>query len=412
MCWLVEKSFIWVYHEVMVKKSFFKIGLYCASVLSIMLLSGCDGKKSLNVSNAKMDDELPVTSELTQNSKHHWWYYFTDNSIEEIDLPQNVPERQKKAWTEAVRIASAASVPSKINPTDFDAYGIVNKIGVVAFKNGNASIYEDVSMFSKASADTIVFSETTPVFYLYRNKFFNDEAGTKLSTIQESRTVLVEYDPVSKVFYPLVSYDNLNLKDNDEITGFFWNGSEWACSVKTFTDEGVEFSYFAWTPLISITELVPSFSKDKFVFSACTEDRYRWLNFPRVYSEAPKVLKELLSYIPESVTFYVSYRDESGTSPISYYQEGSGDGSLNAKALVCPSSNIIAAVFEDGTTYIKKNGSEKVSAFRLPKLPGGFKYGDLCISGNYLIVSWEETEFFNTGKSGFIKVDLLEVLKG
>lgn len=393
----------------MSKNVFLKTFVSWASFVSIVLLAGCTGKSK----QVKMEvpEELPVHSELKGKSKLHSWYYFTDNSIEEIDLPQHVPERQKKAWTESVRISSAGSVPVKLNTTDFDAYGIVNKTGIIAFKDGVPTLFEETSIFTKSSADTLVFSDTTPVFYLYRNRFFNDDAGTKLDTIQKSRPALVEFDPQSKLCYPLVSYENLNLKDNDEITGFFWNGSEWACSVKSFLDTGVEFSYFAWTPQVSITDLEPSFNKDKFTFTSCDEQRYRWLNSPRLFEEAPKVLKELLSYIPQTVSFYVSYRDDSGTSPVSYYQEGTSEITLNARVVSSPASGYLAAVFEDGTTYVKKKNVDSVSAFRLPKLPGGFKYSEVCVSGGFLIVGWEETDFYNTGKSGFIKVNLPEIIK-
>ena len=43
-------------------------------------------------------------------------------------------------------------------------------------------------------------------------------------------------------------------------------------------------------------------------------------------------------------------------------------------------------------------------------MPAGYNYGEVAIAGNYLYVAWEQTIFYKTGRSGFISVNLEDVL--
>ena len=76
-------------------------------------------------------------------------------------------------------------------------------------------------------------------------------------------------------------------------------------------------------------------------------------------------------------------------------------------------------MFGDGTTYasgalygrhIVNDG--KPVAFRLPKLPQGFAYTAFAVSGTTMYAAWEESDFYKTGKSGFLSVDLDAILYG
>ncbi|MCQ2240802.1 hypothetical protein [Treponema sp.] len=345
--------------------------------------------------------------------KSHVWYAFNEAGFEKIDLPQNAKVVTEKPWTETVRISSAGSVvPSRTGSLKgpYDAYALVNKRGLLAFSDSKIDFFRDDSIFVNDTADSIVFSGGMPVFYLFRSTFFNENLEAH-SSLHQSRPFLVEFNPSSKVFYPLVSYSNLKLGDDDQISGFFWNGDTWACASKKMNGSGVEFSFFDWKPLVALADLNPAMGQETFLFNSITEDEYKNKNMPKLWAAAPDELKKLLSSIPEEYSFYVSWRDFSGTSPVSYCQMGASDFMLNAHGGVSPESGLSVAVFSDGTTYVKKLSDETVScAFRLPLLPSGFSYGEEAVSGNTLYVAWEETSFFKTGRAGFIAVDLKAVI--
>ena len=111
---------------------------------------------------------------------------------------------------------------------------------------------------------------------------------------------------------------------------------------------------------------------------------------------------------PAEFTFSVIWKSSLGTSPVQYFQQGNGAASLNANASA--GKKYIAAIFSDGTSYIKTALDDKISAFRLPLLPAGYIYGDFAISGDTLYVAWEQSSFYKTGRAGFLQVNLQTVL--
>lgn len=376
-------------------------------VLTLFVLGSCH----------KKDDKNTELMELRSVQKSHTWYYFTADGFETCTIPQDAPPVPEKPWTEAVRISSAGSVPVKdaLN-SYYEAYAIVNHSGIIAFSDKGPEFFADRSIFSSETADSLVFSKGVPVFYLYRSTFFNqiDEPFSKTSDSNSKRTqrpFLVEFNPSSKLFFPLVSYKNLRLKEEDQVTGFVWNGKTWACSAKKILEkERFEFSYFLWEPVAELSELSPALNtEDMMVFKPSSEDEYKKIILPKLFNSSPEQVKDLLSSIPEEFPFYLIWRDESGTTPLSYYQSGNGAAPVNAYGLTAPASGYAVCVFADGTTYVKK-AEENVAAFRLPLLPAGYTYGEVAVADDSLIVSWEQTSFYKTGRAGFISVNLLEVL--
>ncbi|MBQ0040292.1 MAG: hypothetical protein KBS64_07695 [Treponema sp.] len=379
------------------KKSYIVFASIC------ILLSSCSKKKTT---------ELPVPQNF-KSVKNHVWYAFDESGYKKVELPQKADVVLEKPWTEAIRISSAGSIVTSGDSglkSPYGAYAIVNKKGLLAFSDSSIDLYPENSIFNIDTADSLVYSGGMPVFYLFRSTFFNDNLDVQES-IHKSRPFLVEFNPASKVFYPLVSYENLKLTETDQISGFFWNGNTWACAAKKSVSAGMEFSYFYWQPLVALADLNPAMGQETFLFNSLTEEDYKKLNMPKLWNSAPEELKKLLSSIPEEFSFCVSWRDDSGTSPVSYCQMGTSDFMLNAHGGVSPLSGYCCAVFSDGTTYIKKIGEDKVCvAFRLPLLPSGFTYGEEAISGDMLYVAWEESSFYKTGRAGFIAVDLKAIV--
>jgi hypothetical protein len=393
------------------KKSF--ILKLSAGMLIGALCISCTGKRTENAGT------IPDLPQISTVRKSHEWFYFRNDGFMQVDLPQRAPQAMERPWTEAVRISSAASVPAASMPSaslpagEAQAYALVNRLGVIAFTEDAAEVYNDRSIFPSVTADSLVFSGGVPVFYLYRSSFFNESIDAASSADAAAiRPFLVEFNPATHIFYPLVSYENLNLSEDDQITGYFWDGTSWTCSSKRTKDGLVEFKYFLWQPQVELTELSPALSSDRYIFRDATEETFRSLNMPHLFNDAPAELKELVSAIPSEFSFYVSWRDTSGTSPVNYYQPGNGSSgaSINAKGLCAPAAGYTVIVFADGTTYLRRDRSGKIYAFRLPLLPAGYTYGEAALAGNSLYVAWEENNFYKTGRSGFIKIHLQDVI--
>ena len=354
-------------------------------------------------------NEISDLQQVSFVKKSHKWFYLSPDGFNEVDLPQHAPQVMEQPWTEAIRISSASSVPSdKAGEGDFQAFALVNRLGLLAFSGGDIKLFTDTSYFSKLTADSLVFSDGLPVFYLYKSSFFNssdaDDGG--------ERPFLLDFNPRSGLFYPLVSYQNLGMDNEEEIVGFFWNGESWTCASKKRKEQQIEFKYFIWQPLMNLTDLNPALlSSDSFLFKSATEDDYKKISMPLLFSSAPDRLKTLISSIPSEFSFYVTWRDGSGSSPKNYYQAGTGNSTLNAKGLAQTESGFDVIVFADGTTYLRRGKDGNISAFRLPLLQAGYSYGEVALSGQYLIVAWEENNFYKTKRSGFIQIDLEELIR-
>ena len=360
--------------------------------------------------------------EIDKTKVGHNWYYFDKGTFFKVDLPQNAPEVYKEAWTESVRISSAAACPSPDYSDTYNAYAVVNRIGILAARGRNVKIYSDNSVFTNQTAGAMVFSKSSPVFYLYRSAFFNQSLLGIVSATAEKldpsmkknadamRPFLVEFNSSSKICFPLVTYGNINLLSNEEVTGYFWNGKTWACSAKTTLGNKVSFKYFSWEPAVALTDLSPALSSNQFTFSNLSEGRYRNLVTPKLYSKAPKELKALVKHIPSSFPYYVSWRDNSGTSPISYYHPGNADSPINACGSVNETAGYNTVVFEDGTTFMHIIADENTIAFRLPKLPASYVYTDFFITENIMYIAWEESDFYKCGRAGFLTVNLSDIL--
>lgn len=375
-----------------------------ASLFIITVFISCSKKQEDGI-------VLPENAiESIESLKFHSWYFLSEGKIEEVSLPQNAPLVPEKPWTEAVRISSAAGAVDVSKSSPYEVYALVNRRGIIGFTKTEPQIFGDESLFPNDTADGLVFSSGLPVFYFYRSSFFFDETKKRNVQIQQSRPFLVEFDNVTKNFYPLVTYENLQLDKKDQITGYFWDGKTWICCAKKNDADLVEFKYFSWEPPLELSDINPALGGETFFIKYSNESVYLELSLPKLFDKAPDELKKLLSSLPKEFGFYISWRDRTGTSPVSYFNQGGSNTTLNAKAAVFPCAGLSAAVFADGTVYVLKDGEESSSAFRLPRLPAGFTYGDFAVAGKYLYVSWEENDFYLTKRAGFIKADLSKIL--
>ena len=380
----------------------------------IIMTTGC-GKKKAEL--AQSEQELPVTIAEKLSPETHKWYAFTSQGMEKVDLPQKANSQLKRAWTEAVRISSMGStlsavqgLPGSMQATDVPpAYAIVNRLGILVFDGKDVKFVKETSTFANNTADNLVFYGDTPIFSMYRNAFFNDS-----STSNTSQPFLLKYDRASGICIPLVTYQNLMIEKNAQITDFTWNGVEWLCALKKQTEERVIFDYIKWTPAGDISELAPMKNSNKIAVAEAEEKEFRNTKLPEDFSLAPERLRNLLSVIPKDFSFYIISKHTSGFSPKTYAQ-GEQSDNFGGNALL--SDTYAMAVFQDGTTYLSGAlygkhilGRDKAVAFRLPKLPKGYVYSDFAVSGTNLYVAWEEADFYQTGRSGLLCVDLDKVL--
>ncbi|WP_210119397.1 hypothetical protein [Treponema parvum] len=388
--------------------------------LMFFLCVSC-AKKSTPLDLANLSNGM-AAREIAEST--HSWYALSVSGFEKTDLPKNAPPVPEKPWTESIRISAAGCESDKLDNKIPLGYALVNRLGVLTFRGGNIEFHTDRSLFSENTASNLFFEDNAPLFSVFKSVFFNEKAAkqsikdsTDLSGLPP-RPFIVHYAPDSGIFFPLINYEDLQLEAGAQITDFTWNGERFLCSVKKTENEKNIFSYVkikTEAPLLSVS---PGTVKTALFIEDSSADEFRNSKEIKDLSTAPARLRKLVSSIPENIPFTVecSYAGGSYSSSFASLKGKDYAGSLlEAKALIADTWAL--AVFTDGTSYFSGAcysrpvlADGKTAAFRLPKLPEGFIYSYFALSGTRLYVSWEETSFYKTGRSGFISVDLDAVL--
>lgn len=376
----------------------------------------------------KTNKEQP--QEITK-LRAHQWYYFTHRGFYPIDLPQNAPEVAEKPWTEAIRISAAGNNSS-------DNCALVNRLGILDFTTGKPELFRDIMLFDDVTADTLIFTKDGPVFHIYKNSHFNQQEQTNLVTGQNqeedsfTQPLLVRYDRKQKLCTPVLTYGNMNIPLDAQLTSIIPQDDIWIGAVKTTRNDVVNFKYITFEALDK-DGTIPDASRQVIPTTEIDADTFRQSQKPTPLNEAPVLLQQLFAQVPETFEFYLSCREEGKLAPVLYdnTKNQSPAGGYLAQGWGYLSPAGASAMFSDGTVYISKSllvditkdESAKASetgvptspltggviAFRLPKLPSGFSYGEFTVHGNTLYAGWEETDFYKTARSGFIAVDLATI---
>lgn len=368
-----------------------------------ILMSSCGGSKG----------QKP--QEITK-LKAHQWYYFTQRGFYPIQLPQQAPEVAAKPWTEAIRISAAGNNTA-------DNCALVNRLGILDFTTGKPELFRDIMLFDQVTADTLLFTEDGPVFHLYKNTHFNQQGQNSIDgqakTKDEAfaRPLLVRYDRQQKLCTPVLTYGNMNLPLDAQLTSIIPRDDIWIGAVKTLRNNVVSFTYLTFQALDK-DGTIPDATNQVIPTQEIDADSFRQAQQPAPLKDAPAPLQQLFAQVPESFEFYLSCREEGKLAPVLYdnTRNQSPAGGYLAQGWGFLSTVGAAALFSDGTVYITKSlllggddaqtPADGVIAFRLPKLPAGFSYGEFTIQGSTLYAGWEETDFYKTARSGFIAVNL------
>lgn len=340
----------------------------------------------------------------------HQWYTFSSGNFEPVEKILDVKKLPVKPWTEAVRISSFGVTGSETTGPQ-TGYFVVNRCGVLSITGNEISLIKDRALFENRTAGNLVFSDNTPVFSFYRSTFFNKDAEEK------NRPFLVQYDAKTGISYPILNCENLIPNAGSEVTDFVWDGENWLCSVKsTSKDDGkTVFDYINWKPEIPLLSLSPVTASHSLNISQVSADTFRDAKRQISFSHAPERIRQLLNGQAASTSFILTLYTSGGASPRVFIANENESTPLNAWGIISKSWS--AVLFQDGTLYLEGaldgrriiRGGKPV-AMRLPKLPTDFAYTGFVISGTTLYASWEETDFYQTGRSGFLKVDLDETL--
>jgi hypothetical protein len=334
------------------------------------------------------------------------WYYFTRNGYAETGSLHEIPRVPHRPWTESVRISSASLVTG-------NALFLVNRLGMLVF-TPDPVLSSDRLLFSDSTANTIAAINNNPVFHVYKDSFFNDRRTSGESPF------LVQFRLDSREFFPILNTGDLGIPEGSEAIDVRFNGNEWLCVFKISGKDFIDFLYIR----LSIDESLVTFRQQERINSIkkseISSGEYRRSIMPIPFDNAPQWLQNLLSPMPPDVSYQITcaYPVSRGASVfIHNAHQGPPQGEYVYEGNAVYGDIWVGALFPDGTFYfsgalsgraVLKNGEPIV--MRLPKLPAGFVYSSFVITAGILYAGWEEASFYETARSGFLKINLEEVL--
>ncbi len=371
-------------------------------LLSAFILTACEKKAE------------PVITQISETSSDHLWYAFTRTGIEVCGLPQKSSIQSLLPWTENLRISDAA--------LDDEGRGfmVINRLGILSFMPSQKPILiQDSKLFHDTTAGNLVFAGDNAYFTLYKSAFFNKSLNGFTTDAQvqaeKNRSYLVRCDSSASMLFPVITYGDLGLELGEEVSGTYFDGDKWYVSIKKTSEEKTVFRYETWKAEKNLDTMSPVTREGKITLAEINEDEYRKVQLRRPFSKAPDRIKKLLKVLPQDFEYSLILHTQGGASPRQFYK--GENGAILARAIL--TERAVCAVFPDGTTYFSGATADRqlisegeTVAFRLPKLPEDYIYTDFIISGDYLTIGWEESEFYKTGRSGILIVDLGQIFYG
>lgn len=362
-----------------------------AAVLFFLILSffGCK----------KQNEIIEITDiKSPEIIKTHKWYYFSQNGFSQVDNIKSIPRVLEKPWTESVRISKALTFNDIV-------YFAVNRKGLLICQNDEITFSNDDNLFTDNTMGTFLVYNELPILHVYKNSLFNN-------TKTQNNSVLIQYNPETDLFYPLLQKKDLSLENTEEVVSASFIDNSFVFSTKNSSFNSSEFKYYS-LPLEEEGYL--NLSATDFPALEFSASDFRQILEPKSFSVAPNRITKLLKVIPENFAFMLHLQTEDGS--VTEYLQQKSTNTDPQEAYAYLGDTYTAALFPDGTFYfagalenkhILKNG-EPIS-MRLPKLPKGYKYTSFGISGTKLYCGFEEYNFYKTGISGFLEVNLEETL--
>lgn len=373
----------------------------------ILFSFGCNLKNSEKISDVVVETQMPEIKPIPKKS--HKWYYFTYDGFKQVSVPQKAPQVLLKPWTESIRISSGITIGT-------ESFLTVNKLGLLDCEPQNenhAKLAINSEFFANLTVDNMMSLDGIPVFHVYKNPEFNS------METKSNHPFLVQFHPDSSVFMPLLFTEDLDYSSGIEVSDVIYNDSEWTITLKSANNSKKEFEYLSFSSYESLINTEPNKRKNVITTTEISEGEYRSKLLPKNFNQAPERVKSLMTRLPQNFEYFIEVAEPNLGIKSSYIKKSlsKSEEATLMEAQVLLNDTFSLAIFTDGTSffegsvqdkYVVNNG--KTVAFRLPKLPMGFSYGTIAVEKNILYVAWEEKLFYEVGRTGFLTVDLEQVL--
>jgi hypothetical protein len=336
-------------------------------------------------------------------------------------LLDGFPEREFLPWTLQIRVAGFQEAaeglvigvnmaPPLFLPVKNDA-----ESGITGFGRGLSDEYLRLTAGRTLGG---LFTENNEVFFhTYRDRLFgNDEASADNGGPASSAgnvLIKLELDNAAEGNFQPVIFDYA--RDNSEWNAveLVKNESAYFVSWKYSDDKKTLFRYIMHDEEgKSLQELDEGFFRDKYPIKAAENGPFAVRGFIRAaragvlgerLRDAGDIYLRLVN--PDETAFAHAYP--------AFYKSGSPDQGLLISENRLPVE--LPVCFRQDSLLVLHEGSlifcgENIRELKLPLLPEGFSYKELWSGGDDLIVTWEESNFPLTGRSGMMHIKLRDII--
>jgi hypothetical protein len=115
------------------------------------------------------------------------------------------------------------------------------------------------------------------------------------------------------------------------------------------------------------------------------------------------LINQVVRELPEDVYLSLRYSDQERLERyLMLPSETSTGATVEVPIIGVNQLPYLLALLPGGTVFSVEVGDSEPRRTRLPVLPEGFRYTDLAYSDGWLIVSWEQVDFFRVGAAGLM----------
>ncbi len=385
---------------------------FSSILLFLVLLFSCNKKNS---------EVTPETEELSKIKTTTQIYYFSKDHLSKVHeaLQHNIqsidqcPRCDFMPWTESTRISGMGFL-------DGEVCFIVNKAGIFSFSNffdQRIDIFPS-PLFPFFTASGFYNTDVGALVKSYKNMIFEGIGSFEEDRLtNEELPILNRYNSITKDLEPILFPHHFALPAYATLTELTYNDA-WFASFKIDDGKNVQFRYFKFNNINDILNAN---------YTAITSEMFMNAMLPIVedgerFSSLPEPLIGLIKSMEEK-SVNIEYFDCNYASPLKIVRNTGKANNLEfAKYEAVAFSNntkealVYAILLNDGKLYVcnvaKGEGKEDVyNTYLLPQLPENFCYTYFVINEGILLAGWEEQDFFECGRTGFITVPIEKLKK-
>ena len=318
------------------------------------------------------------------------WYQLQSGAFQPVKGPGAALAVARRPWTVQSRVADMAFLGDTL-------YCALNGSGLATLAvdaRGAATFayHADSLIFGHRTITTLIPREGTLAVHLYFNALLNDVPQGDLTIAGIS---LVTYLPTKDDYSFL-------------IPPFQKKNPDWeAVGIAPLSEDQFDFEWkytdaartrFAYTRFHADTMREESADRKSYIAALGTPS-ISGSGVPAERAAFFDQCRALSAGTPRGVSLQFSLRSRENPVRVSYRSEPESDSAVVFPVFEAPGMRL--ALLPEGRVLLgsPKGPGRQIS---LPAMPGGFRYTDLVVDGNWLVVPWEEVSFTDVGRAGIL----------